>query len=260
MDDSPAVADSLPKHMKLQAANDLLVEETPEDGAFSPESLQRYGFEALVSEIRRTVRQEVENELDGQGRPAFAAPEPGAPPAPAPVSEPTPVPAPRWSPLPRRIGLPLLPPLLPPLLRLRTIGLPPEKRQPGKTGSPLWRERRKTVWTPCLVSSSRPFLPPRKSFKQSRSLFLNPSPPPSRSRSCPLFGSLTLRRNRRPHWKRRQRRNPSPLFSRSPWSSSWQCKVRGAVPRNGKTFLPGVKGMEKFAVFEWIFSPRSYHR
>lgn len=42
-----------------------------EDAAdvFSPESLQRYGFEALVSEIRRVVRQEVEHELGIQPKP-----------------------------------------------------------------------------------------------------------------------------------------------------------------------------------------------
>lgn len=68
MDDSPAVAESLPKHMKAQAADSLLIEEEAQENAFSPESLQRYGFEALVSEIRRTVRQEVENELGVQGR------------------------------------------------------------------------------------------------------------------------------------------------------------------------------------------------
>ncbi len=33
------------------------------DSAFSPETLQRFGFEALVSEIRRTVRSELEKEL-----------------------------------------------------------------------------------------------------------------------------------------------------------------------------------------------------
>lgn len=89
MDDSPAVAESLPKHMKAQAANDLLVEETSEDEAFSPESLQRYGFEALVSEIRRTVRQEVESELGGQNRQA-----PVSPPAPESVPQPEVTPQP----------------------------------------------------------------------------------------------------------------------------------------------------------------------
>ena len=70
MDDTPAVAESLPKHMKAQSDSTILVEEEPETytststgGAFSPEALQRYGFEALISEIRRAVRQEVENEL-----------------------------------------------------------------------------------------------------------------------------------------------------------------------------------------------------
>ncbi len=75
MDDGPAVADSLPKHMKAQAAAELLVEEESEDNVFSPESLQRYGFEALVNEIRRTVRQEVESELGGQSRQAPVFPE-----------------------------------------------------------------------------------------------------------------------------------------------------------------------------------------
>lgn len=85
MDDGPAVADSLPKHMKAQAANSMLVEEAPENEAFSPESLQRYGFEALVSEIRRTVRQEVESELGGQARGEAPATRPEETPTPAPV-------------------------------------------------------------------------------------------------------------------------------------------------------------------------------
>ena len=37
------------------------------DGPFTPTALQQYGFEALVSEIRRTVRQEVERELRAGG-------------------------------------------------------------------------------------------------------------------------------------------------------------------------------------------------
>lgn len=55
-------------------------------GAFSPENLQRYGFEALVSEIRRTVRSELEKEL---GHPAEAA----RPAVTAPVSAPVAAPA-----------------------------------------------------------------------------------------------------------------------------------------------------------------------
>ena len=47
-------------------------EESASDGAFSPEALQRYGFEALVSEIRRTVRQEVEAELGAKSASAAA--------------------------------------------------------------------------------------------------------------------------------------------------------------------------------------------
>ncbi len=43
---------------------------SPQSAAFSPESLQRYGFEALVSEIRRAVRSELEKEL---GHPIEAA-------------------------------------------------------------------------------------------------------------------------------------------------------------------------------------------
>ena len=53
-DDAP-VAKELPRHMLLQV-------EEEEEGPFSPAALQRYGFEALVGEIRRTVRQELENE------------------------------------------------------------------------------------------------------------------------------------------------------------------------------------------------------
>jgi len=78
MDDTPAVAESLPKHIKAQSGPSILVEEdttayssdTTAGGAFSPEALQRYGFEALVSEIRRVVRQEVENELGLQPKAA----------------------------------------------------------------------------------------------------------------------------------------------------------------------------------------------
>lgn len=75
-DDTP-VAKELPKHMLLQV-------EEEEEGPFSPAALQRYGFEALVGEIRRTVRQELENErgsasreganLPSQEEFAFAAP------------------------------------------------------------------------------------------------------------------------------------------------------------------------------------------
>lgn len=81
----PAVAESLPKHMKTQAAENFMPQEPEENGVFSPEALQRYGFEALLSEIRRTVRQEVENELGGQ-----KDHEPSNPPVP---HEPGPLPA-----------------------------------------------------------------------------------------------------------------------------------------------------------------------
>lgn len=99
MDDGHTAADTLPRHMKAQAAESLLTEDVPTDGAFSPESLQRYGFEALVSEIRRTVRQEVESELAGSGRAvsdtAPSAPEPTeAPAAPSSAPETWPVPTP----------------------------------------------------------------------------------------------------------------------------------------------------------------------
>ncbi len=63
MEDTPAVAESLPRHMKAQSE----AQPGDSDGAFSPEALQRYGFEALVSEIRRTVKAELEAEL-GSGR------------------------------------------------------------------------------------------------------------------------------------------------------------------------------------------------
>ena len=98
MDDGPAVAESLPKHMKAQSDPGILVVEEETNaysgasagGAFSPEALQRYGFEALVNEIRRAVRQEVENELGAKPRgaeelvAAAAAPavEPEEPPMP----------------------------------------------------------------------------------------------------------------------------------------------------------------------------------
>ena len=58
-DDTP-VAQELPKHMIFQAEEEENGD--GEDGPFSPAALQRYGFEALVQEIRRTVRQELENE------------------------------------------------------------------------------------------------------------------------------------------------------------------------------------------------------
>lgn len=105
MDDGHTTADTLPRHMKAQAADSLLTEDAPTDGAFSPESLQRYGFEALVSEIRRTVRQEVESELAGSGRAvsgtAPSAPEPTeAPAAPSSAPEAWPVPTPAQDVLP----------------------------------------------------------------------------------------------------------------------------------------------------------------
>ena len=85
VDETPAVAESLPKHMKAQSASGILVEEdtsaysdSTADGAFSPEALQRYGFEALVSEIRRTVRQEVENELGLRTTSAASGQEPAS--------------------------------------------------------------------------------------------------------------------------------------------------------------------------------------
>ena len=92
MDDGPAVAESLPKHMKAQAAAQVILEDAAEEkgGAFSPEALQRYGFEALVNEIRRTVRQEVENELGSANRAEVSAPAAEAwtaPSAPAPAAE-----------------------------------------------------------------------------------------------------------------------------------------------------------------------------
>ena len=58
-EDTP-VAQELPKHMIFQAEEEENGD--GEDGPFSPAALQRYGFEALVQEIRRTVRQELENE------------------------------------------------------------------------------------------------------------------------------------------------------------------------------------------------------
>ena len=86
MDDTPSAASSLPKHMKAQAEEPLLREEAPGpapagSGPFSPQALQQYGFEALISEIRRAVRQEVESELGTARRPdaAPAAPSSAAP-------------------------------------------------------------------------------------------------------------------------------------------------------------------------------------
>ncbi len=67
MDDAPTVAESLPRHMQMQGTVPV-TESTVTSGAFSPEALQRYGFEALVSEIRKTVRAEIENELGAQRR------------------------------------------------------------------------------------------------------------------------------------------------------------------------------------------------
>ncbi len=55
MGDGASPGQELPRHMLLQA-------EEEEEGPFSPAALQRYGFEALVGEIRRTVRQELANE------------------------------------------------------------------------------------------------------------------------------------------------------------------------------------------------------
>lgn len=85
LDDTPTAASTLPRHMRTQAEESLLQEEAPTpagSGPFSPQALQQYGFEALVGEIRRAVRQEVENELGTAGR---RDPEPSVPtPAPAP--------------------------------------------------------------------------------------------------------------------------------------------------------------------------------
>ena len=73
MDNTPSAAASLSGPAKAQRGPGVVVEEDASsgsgaaaDGLFSPESLQRYGFEALVSEIRRTVRQELESELGVQ--------------------------------------------------------------------------------------------------------------------------------------------------------------------------------------------------
>ena len=66
MDDTPTAAASLPRHMKAQAEEPLsqgVVSGDSGGGPFSPQALQQYGFEALVGEIRRVVRQEVESEL-----------------------------------------------------------------------------------------------------------------------------------------------------------------------------------------------------
>ena len=86
MDDTPTAADSLPRHMKAQAEEDFLMEDAPSPapsggGLFSPQALQQYGFEALVGEIRRAVRQEVESELGMARRDTETA-------APSPVSAP----------------------------------------------------------------------------------------------------------------------------------------------------------------------------
>lgn len=90
VDDTPAVAESLPKHMKAQAVEEIADQPEP-DGVFSPQALQRYGFEALLSEIRRTVRQEVENELGSRPElePAMAASVPPTSVPPAAPPEPT---------------------------------------------------------------------------------------------------------------------------------------------------------------------------
>ena len=90
MDDTPPAAASLPRHMKAQAEEDFLMEEDSGsapagDGIFSPQALQQYGFEALVGEIRRAVRQEVESELGTAYR---RDPEPASAASPAPASAP----------------------------------------------------------------------------------------------------------------------------------------------------------------------------
>ena len=90
MDDTPPAAASLPRHMKAQAEEDFLMEEDSGsapagDGIFSPQALQQYGFEALVGEIRRAVRQEVESEL---GTAHHRDPEPASAASPAPASAP----------------------------------------------------------------------------------------------------------------------------------------------------------------------------
>ena len=78
--DEQPVANDLPKHMRLQTGDlnaAAMEEDVPEDGPFSPKALQRYGFEALVGEIQRTVRSELEKELGRPGA-ASAAAEPAA--------------------------------------------------------------------------------------------------------------------------------------------------------------------------------------
>lgn len=71
----------------------LLIEEEEDDGPFSAEALQRYGFEAILGEIRRSVREEVEKERGQTGAPAVAA-QPVIQPASQPVPEPAPEPIP----------------------------------------------------------------------------------------------------------------------------------------------------------------------
>ncbi len=77
MDDTPAES----HHMRTT----LQTEETTE--AFSPEALQRYGFEALVSEIRKTVKAEIENELGVRTGGPVQAPVAAEAPSPFPLEE-----------------------------------------------------------------------------------------------------------------------------------------------------------------------------
>lgn len=70
----PERVPAAPDPVQIPKPQAIVVEETYD--AFSPEALQRYGFEALVSEIRRTVRQELEKEM---GIIASAPVQPAAP-------------------------------------------------------------------------------------------------------------------------------------------------------------------------------------
>lgn len=73
----PEQVPAAPDPVQIPKPQAIVVEENYD--AFSPEALQRYGFEALVSEIRRTVRQELEKEM---GLSASAPVQPAAPVAP----------------------------------------------------------------------------------------------------------------------------------------------------------------------------------
>ena len=78
VDSTSAAAESAPRQTRAEGGAGVLVEEETSSDVFSPEALQRYGFEALVGEIRRAVRQEVENELGTKPKSTDAAVVPDA--------------------------------------------------------------------------------------------------------------------------------------------------------------------------------------